>query len=166
MFGRLDEERGMMTRRTLLGVLAGGVSLAFARTIGARAATPMVVYKNPSCGCCTKWVTHMEANGFTATVHNVDLLPIRAKYKIGPKIESCHTAVIGNYVIEGHVPASDVKTFLAAKPRGILGLTIPGMPQSAPGMDVMPFQPFTVLTFDDKGVTAMFKAHAKAPAGE
>ena len=92
--------RDTMSRRTWLTTAAHAIAAIAVLRRPALAATPMVVYKNPSCGCCSKWVAHMQANGFTATVHDVDLTPIRAKYKIGPKIESCHTAIIGDTVIE------------------------------------------------------------------
>ena len=121
----------------------------------------MQVYKDPYCGCCSKWVDHMRANGFVATVTDTNMTPIRARYGIGERIASCHTAIVSGYVIEGHVPASDVKKLLAAKPKAVKGLTIPGMPASAPGMDVMPFQPYTVLSFDDTGKTAVYARHDK-----
>jgi len=76
-------------------------------------------------------------------------------------LHSCHTSLVGGYVIEGHVPAEDVKKLLAAKPAGIIGLTIPGMPQSAPGMDVTPFQPYDVLTFDKDGKSTVYAKHAR-----
>jgi hypothetical protein len=103
----------------------------------------------------------MRANGFVATVQDTNMTPIRLKYGIGERIASCHTALVGGYVIEGHVPASDVKKLLAAKPKGVKGLTIPGMPQSAPGMDVLPFQPYTVLAFDEAGKTTVYARHDK-----
>ena len=153
-----------MTRRqllTYLGTLAGvaiGGRLAGAQ---GQAKTPIAVYKDPLCGCCGKWVEHMQANGFAPTVTVTDMPPIRAKYKVANTVASCHTSVIGGYVIEGHVPASDVRLLLTRKPKGIVGITIPGMPPSAPGMDMQPFQPYTVLTFDEKGATTVFMKHTK-----
>ena len=133
------------------------------RRAGAQAKVPVAVYKDPNCGCCHLWVQHMAANGFATTVTDTaDMNPIKVRYKVAKNLESCHTAVVGGYVIEGHVPASDVKALLAKKPTGLVGLTIPGMPQSAPGMDMKPFQPFTVLTFDAKGTTTVFAKHDKA----
>jgi hypothetical protein len=153
-----------LTRRRLLGILAGSVAAAAAswRPLAAQAPTPIDVYKDPSCGCCTAWVAHMNANGFKAIVHEGPMDPIHTKYKILPALQSCHTGVIGNHVIEGHVPAADVKRFLREKPAGIVGLTIPGMPASAPGMDAKPFQPYTVLSFDAQGKTTVFAKHDKA----
>jgi hypothetical protein len=150
--------RGLLQRVLAVAPVALGGSLAFAQ-----AKIPMVVYKDPGCGCCEKWVAHMTASGFTATVHDTpDMTPIRARYKVTSALAGCHTAIVGNYVVEGHVPASDVKALLAKKPAGILGLTVPGMPASAPGMDTTPFRPYTVLTFDAKGATTVFAQHNKA----
>ena len=153
-----------ISRRTLFARLAAVAPLVFASSrVFAQAKTPMMVIKDPSCGCCEKWIAHMTANGFTATVTNTpDMKPVKLRYKVPSALESCHTALIAGYVIEGHVPGADVKTFLARKPAGMLGLTIPGMPASAPGMDLAPFQPYTVLAFDAKGATTPFSTHNKA----
>jgi hypothetical protein len=104
----------------------------------------------------------MTANGFDVRVTDGNMTPIKTKYGIPEKLQSCHTAIVGGLVIEGHVPAPDVRTFLARKPVGIVGLTIPGMPASAPGMDSKPFQPYTVLTFDRAGKTTVFAQHDRA----
>jgi hypothetical protein len=155
-----------VSRREVLSGLAGAVALVVVpRLASAQTAKPagrLEVYKDPQCGCCSLWVDHMKANGFTAAVQDVDVTPIKAKYKITATLASCHTTLVGGYVIEGHVPASDVKRLLAEKPKGIVGLTIPGMPQSAPGMDMKPFQPYTVLSFDAQGKTAVYAKHDKA----
>src|SRR5262245_59012229 len=138
-----------ITRRRALIALSGaaaGIAVA-PRSLAGQAATPIVVYKDPSCGCCTSWVQHMNANGFKATVHEGPIDPVHVKYKIPSALQSCHTGVIGNYIIEGHVPAADVKRLLREKPARVVGVTIPGMPQSAPGMDQRPFRPYTVLAF-------------------
>src|SRR5262245_27412478 len=150
-----------VSRRTLLAGLVG-ISTLMPRRAAAQAKTPLVVYKDASCGCCRNWVKHMEASGFAATVHDtLDMASVKARNKVPTSVESCHTALVGNYVIEGHVPAADVKRLLTSKPAGIVGLTIPGMPASAPGMDVQPFQPYTVLTFDATGKTTTFARHDK-----
>jgi hypothetical protein len=156
-----------MTRRAALlslPVAFAGVATAL---VGAQTKTasqpkiPIRVYKDPSCGCCTKWVEHMTANGFVASVLAVEMAPIKKQYSVPSRLESCHTTIVGGYVVEGHVPADDVKKLLAAKPAGIIGLTIPGMPQSAPGMDVTPFQPYEVLTFDKDGKTTVYAKHTR-----
>ena len=152
----------MMNRRDAvirLGAVAGA-ALLLPRALAARAKVAIVVYKDPSCGCCSKWVEHLQANGFMASVkETTDIEPIKEKYQVRTELRSCHTAVVGGYAIEGHVPAADIKRLLAAKPKGIVGLTIPGMPPSAPGMDGKPFVAYTVLTFDARGTTAVFAEH-------
>jgi hypothetical protein len=122
--------------------------------------TPLVVYKDPDCGCCEKWVAHMKTNGFAPTVTNTrDIASIKRQHHVPDALASCHTALVAGYVVEGHVPAADVKRLLAQKPKGIVGLTIPGMPSSAPGMDMTPFKPYTVLSFDAQGKTMVFAEH-------
>jgi len=114
----------------------------------------MTVYKSASCGCCGDWVDHMKANGFKLQVHNTNNLnSIKQKAGLTPKLASCHTAFINGYVVEGHVPASDVKRLLAEKP-DIKGLTVPGMPSGAnvPGMEMSPDNAkFDVLGFKEDG---------------
>jgi hypothetical protein len=131
--------------------------------VAGQATTPITVYKSATCTCCQQWVTHMAANGFAPTVTNsTEMTAIKRRHNVAPPLQSCHTSLVGGYVIEGHVPAADVKRLLAAKPAGVIGLTIPGMPPSAPGMDMTPFQPFTVLTFDAKGGTTTFARHTRS----
>lgn len=121
-------------------------------------AAQMTVYKSESCGCCKGWVEHMAADGFELEVVNTDnLAPIKADAGLRPGLASCHTALVEGYVIEGHVPAADVRRLLEQRP-AVKGLTIPGMPQSAPGMDV-PGTPYEVLSFDENGQTAVFSRY-------
>jgi hypothetical protein len=153
-----------LSRREVLGRLVGAAAVASVWTRGGAAQSPVkiVVYKDPNCGCCAKWVDHMNANGFAAAVTNsTNMGAIKKQNGVAPQLESCHTTLVGGFVIEGHVPASDVKRLLKERPKGIVGLTIPGMPASAPGMDVMPFQPYTVLTFDAQGKTTVYARHDK-----
>jgi hypothetical protein len=148
----------------LARLLVTAAPLAFVPSrLLAQAKTPVAVFKDPSCGCCEKWVAHLTANGFAVTVTNTsDMTSVNARYKVPAALESCHTATVANYVIVGHVPAADVRRLLAEKPAGVVGLTIPGMPASAPGMDMAPFQPYTVLAFDAKGATTGYARHTKA----
>jgi hypothetical protein len=96
----------------------------------------MTVYKSPTCGCCTKWIKHMEDNGFHINaVDVIEMNIIKEKYGINRKLASCHTAVVDGYVIEGHVPAVDVKRLLSEK-LDVLGLSVPGMPMGSPGMEM------------------------------
>ena len=155
-----------LSRRRLCLQLIGTVAAVVggARLVVAQAKPPLVVYKDAGCDCCAKWVEQMQKLGYKATVSDVAMGPIKQKYKVPPRLQSCHTTLVGNYVIEGHVPASDIAKLLAQKPKGVIGLTIPGMPASAPGMDQVPFRPYTVLTFDALGATTVFAQHNK-PGG-
>ena len=97
----------------------------------------LTVYKSPTCGCCTKWIDHMNEAGFVSNTHHPkDLNEIKQLNSVPPRYQSCHTAVIDDYVFEGHVPAAVIQRFLAEKPRDVLGLTVPGMPMGSPGMDM------------------------------
>ncbi|HEY4100586.1 MAG TPA: DUF411 domain-containing protein [Gemmatimonadales bacterium] len=127
-----------------------------ATTLAAWRATPtalpaMRVLKNPGCACCAKWITYMKQEGFTVSVEDkADFTDLKRANGVTRELESCHTAFVGGYVIEGHVPADLVKKLLAEKPAGVKGLSAPGMPASAPGMD-MPGQHYTIYSFDAAG---------------
>jgi len=122
----------------------------------------LAVYKTPTCGCCSKWVEHMKQNGFTGHVTDLnDLSAIKTKHGVPSKLQSCHTGVVNGYVVEGHVPASDVKRMLKERP-AIAGLTLPGMPSGSPGMEAPgSIKPpaYDVLTFDKKGGTRVYARH-------
>src|SRR6185436_37899 len=121
-----------------------------------RTAPKITTYKSPTCGCCSKWVDHMRANGFDVTATNVeDMAAVKQKYGVPDKAGSCHTSVVGDYVIEGHVPADVVKRLLAERPK-LAGLATPGMPASAPGMDI-PGQPYTIVAFDRAGQLTVYE---------
>lgn len=93
------------------------------------------VYKSPTCGCCNKWIDHLKANGFAVRSHDTpDVVQHKIRLGIPPGYDSCHTAEVGGYVIEGHVPAKDIKRLLKEKPVA-RGLTVPGMPIGSPGME-------------------------------
>ena len=152
-----------LDRRSLLLGLCGTAAgvLGLPRPASAQTKPTMIVYKDPSCGCCQEWVNHATVHGYRVTVIKTDMAAIKVKHNVPANLASCHTTLIDGYVVEGHVPASDIARLLKERPKGILGLTIPGMPQSAPGMDVTPFQPFTVLTFNAKGQTTVYRRHTK-----
>ena len=120
-------------RRTLLAAALAAPALAWAKPAAATA-TPVEVWKDPNCGCCQDWVRHMEANGFAVTLHDSGNAAVRARLGLPQRLGSCHTALVGGYLLEGHVPAADVKKLLAEKPQA-LGLAVPGMPVGSPGMD-------------------------------
>jgi hypothetical protein len=141
----------------LLAVAATSHS-AFAHTQAA--AKPLVaVYKSPTCGCCGKWIEYMQTKGYTTTVTNLaDVAPIKVKYRVPPRLQSCHTSMVGGYVIEGHVPAEDIRRLLRERP-AIVGLAAPGMPAGAPGMDVPNSPPYDVIAFEKDGRTRVFATH-------
>ncbi len=120
------------------------------------------VWKSPTCGCCKDWITHMEKSGFRFTVHEVGNTAMRQRMKVPMALGSCHTAVIGRYAIEGHVPARDVQRLLKEKPDAI-GLTVPGMPVGSPGMDGPEYggrkDPYDVLLIAMDGSTRVFSSY-------
>ncbi len=126
----------------------------------AAGALPAVkVYKSPTCGCCGKWVEHMKANGFKVVTHEMnDVTPHKQRLGVPVGMGSCHTAEVGGYLVEGHVPADDVKRLLAEKPKA-KGLVSPGMPQSAPGMDMPGKQPYEIFLVRQDGSTSSFARH-------
>lgn len=108
--------------------------LSMAPLAYARARPEVEVWKDPNCGCCKDWIAHMEQSGFKTVVHETGNNAIRARLGLPAKYASCHTALVQGYVIEGHVPAADIRKLLGQKPQA-LGLAVPGMPVGAPGMD-------------------------------
>lgn len=121
----------------------------------------VTVYKSPTCGCCKKWVTHLEENGFTVKTHEMhNVTPKKIEYGITPQMASCHTAVVNGYVIEGHVPAKDVKRLLKTRPANILGLSVPGMPIGSPGMEQGNRKdPYDVIAIHKNGDKTVFASH-------
>lgn len=126
------------------------------------AAGPAVtVYKDPSCGCCALWVKHLEANGFEVTVHNVeDIAEYKQKHGVPLDAQSCHTAVVDGYTIEGHVPAAEIHRLLKERPQA-KGLAVPGMPIGSPGMEsgTIPNQNYRVLLFKSNGETSVYSEY-------
>jgi hypothetical protein len=141
-----------------VGLVALGTVSGVALT--AQSAAPsIVVYKTPTCGCCTKWVEHLQAGGFTVLTQNRDdLTPIRAQHGVPRALTSCHTALVGGYVVEGHVPAADVKRLIAEKP-AIKGIAVPGMPIGSPGMEGPNPQRYETIAFTAEGLTSVFARH-------
>ncbi|WP_252178108.1 DUF411 domain-containing protein [Endozoicomonas sp. 4G] len=128
----------------------------------AEASFPTVdVYKIPACGCCTDWAKHMEEHGFKVRLHDVPSTAMfRAKGGIPTGMESCHTAFIGDYAFEGHIPAEDIIRLLTEKPEGVNGLTVPGMPMGSPGMDYgNSKEPYQVVSFTEDGKLSVFATH-------
>jgi hypothetical protein len=119
----------------------------------------ITVYKSEGCGCCEKWVEHLQKNGFTVKAHNVpDLAAYRAKSGIPESLAACHTARVGAYAIEGHVSAREIKRLLAERPKA-KGLAVPGMPAGSPGMESDRPEPYDVLLVKPDGTTAVFQGY-------
>jgi hypothetical protein len=121
----------------------------------------MTVYKSASCGCCRGWVEHVHAAGFTVEVHDLDnLSEIKNEAAVPEKARSCHTAIVGGYTIEGHVPAPTILRLLREKPR-VAGLAVAGMPVGTPGMEVPGREPdkYDVLSYQADGSTAVYESH-------
>ncbi len=167
--------RRLFTSRLLaLGLVSTGIVL-----IGCSAAQPpqaqsveavadqmavnseLVVFRSPTCGCCHQWIEHMEAAGFTVK-DNVteDMTAIKEQYGVPANLASCHTTIVDGYVVEGHIPAEDVRRLLAEKP-DVAGIAVPGMPIGSPGMESGDYvEPYTVFSFTESGEMAAFAEHS------
>jgi len=155
----------MTDRRHFLALAALGTAglLLPGRLFAAASAlkTPMTVYKSSTCGCCTSWVSYMQRNGFVPTIITVDdparLNDIKTTSGVPEALRSCHTALVGDYAIEGHVPADLVLKMIREKPQG-RGLAVPGMITGSPGMDGpgMPARPYDVLLFQRDGSSRVY----------
>ena len=148
----------MITRRHFVCATAAALALGTFGRAGAQQLPLMSVYKSPTCGCCGEWVKHIRANGFRVETHEIaDVTPIRRRYGVPEYLASCHTALIGGYAIEGHVPAPDIRRLLREKPK-VQGLAVPGMVVGSAGMEQGPPQPYATLAFDDRG-SRVFARH-------
>lgn len=135
----------------------GGVAL-WTQSSSEANAVEITVHKLATCGCCDDWVKHLRKAGFKVSTHNHrDMNEIRASYGVSPTLSSCHTAIVDGYVVEGHVPAADIKRIIRERPE-IAGLAAPGMPLKSPGMQPagLPPQGYKVLAFDEKGRTSVY----------
>ena len=148
--------------RVSLASLTLGIVLALGANVwmAAQATRPqMTVYKSDSCGCCAKWVEHMQANGFDVKAINVDDIDkVKRERGVPADAASCHTAIVNGYVVEGHVPADAVLKMLKEKP-AIAGIAVPGMPMGSPGMEVPGGQKeaFNIVAFDKAGKTSIYQ---------
>ncbi len=135
-------------------------------SLAENAGTTLSVYKNQQCGCCDKWVEHLEELGFQVNAHNMEiseLNAIKTERGVAPQIRSCHTGVYQDkYVFEGHIPAKFISKFLLEKPEGAIGLTVPGMPVGSPGMEVEnKFSPYDILLIKEDGTHTVY-AHVES----
>ncbi len=140
--------------------LVRGALLAAAVAVNsAWAAETLTVYKSPTCGCCSEWAQHMKKNGFDVQVREVpDILPYERKFGVPQSMSSCHIATVGGYVVEGHVPAADVKRLLRERPK-VVGVSAPGMPQGSPGMEQGRTERYETMLFDASGRATVFERH-------
>jgi hypothetical protein len=148
-------------RRTVtLALLSAFIAPAMAQ----RRSEPLIeVYKSPTCGCCKDWIKHLEANGFAVKAHDVaDSRQYRARFGMPHKYGSCHTGLVAGYVVEGHVPAREIKRLLRERPSA-LGISVPGMPIGSPGMDTPSYNghvdPYDVLLVQADGRATVFAAY-------
>jgi hypothetical protein len=134
-------------------VMGFGVTFVMLSAFQWAEATEVKVYKSPWCGCCTAWSEHMRDNGFSVTeIKREDMDSIKRDLGVPNQLESCHTAMVEGYIVEGHVPADDVKRLLAEKPKA-KGISAPGMPMGSPGMEQGDEKdPYTVVMFGEDGM--------------
>lgn len=149
------------TRRRQLLAVALIMPLAHAQA----QAQPLVeVWKSPTCGCCNDWIKHLEQAGFTVKANDSGNTAVRNKLGMPNRYASCHTALVAGYVVEGHVPAADIRRLLAEKPKA-LGLAVPDMPIGSPGMDGPAYgnriEPYDVLLIGADGKSTVFNSHGK-----
>ncbi len=124
---------------------------------------PIEVFKTPTCGCCTKWVDLLRQNGFApkvADLSQAEVTAVKEKHNVPRALHSCHTAIVGGYVVEGHTPIADIQRLLKQRP-AVLGIAVPGMPTGSPGMEGPNPQPYDVLTFDKQGATKVFSTQGR-----
>lgn len=149
-----------MKRRNLLVLGLSAVAATAAPALEAGALPVVEVFRNPSCGCCGAWAEHLQAAGFDVKITAVeDTSVVRKRHGLPERLRSCHTAVVAGYVVEGHVPANDIKKLLAMRPLAI-GLAVPGMPAGSPGMEAGSRRDrYQVLLVDKQGREQVFAAH-------
>jgi hypothetical protein len=151
-------------RRTLIGLLAGAAAAPLLPT-RALAAAPasLTMWRDPGCGCCTEWAKRVETafGSKMRVINSPDMGAVKRARGVPEDLRSCHTAVVNGVVIEGHVPPADIKRLLAKRPRGVLGLAVPGMPAGSPGMDVghNHRQRYQVFAFSAGGKRSVFAGH-------
>jgi hypothetical protein len=151
-----------MTLKVCARTLLAALVLATVPLLAQQRPAPMVqIYKSPTCGCCANWVKHLQQAGFRTQVTDLDdVAAIKAQRGIPRAAHSCHTAVVDGYVIEGHVPATDVQRLLKERP-AVVGIAVPGMPIGSPGMEVPNVKPqqYNVVSFDKQGQLKVFASH-------
>ncbi|ESS71351.1 hypothetical protein MGMO_105c00030 [Methyloglobulus morosus KoM1] len=150
----------MKAKQFLTIALLVNTGFIFAESKQTEKSVDIVVNRSPTCSCCGKWVEHLEQNNFNVKdIVSGDVQAIKNKYGITQDLASCHTAIVDGYVVEGHVPASDIRTLLKNKP-DIVGLTVPGMPNGTPGMEMGGKKDaYEVIGFDKKNQHHVFNSY-------
>ncbi|MCM8854684.1 MAG: DUF411 domain-containing protein [Candidatus Thiodiazotropha sp.] len=122
-------------------------------------AADIVVYKSPTCGCCSAWIKHLQKNGFSVEMHDrKNMHLVKNSLGVPSHLQSCHTALVGDYIVEGHVPADDITRLLKEKP-AVKGITVPGMPMGSPCMEGPRNDKYDVLTFEKNGKTRIYSSY-------
>ncbi len=124
--------------------------------------TAITVYRSPTCSCCGKWLEHLKQNNFAIKdVLTEDMKATKIKYGVSDEMASCHTAIVDGYVVEGHVPANDIRAMLKTKPK-VVGIAVPQMPSGTPGMEMGDKKdPYNVMSFDSENHYQVFKSHTE-----
>lgn len=156
----------IFSRNTKLYISTGIVavlailSFMFWPIMNSVAGPEIVIYKSPTCGCCTKWASYLKDNGFNVTqIKTQNLNTVKQNQRIPPNLSSCHTAIVDGYIVEGHVPVNAIRRMLKEKP-SIKGITVPGMPIGSPGMEQgTTKQPYDVLAIHADGSTAIYESY-------
>ncbi len=156
-----------MQRRLILKAIASLMAATASPWVFAQTRPQVEVWKDPNCGCCKDWIAHLQTNGFDVKVHDSGNAAARTRLRIPEKMGSCHTATVGAYAIEGHVPARDIQRLLKERPKAI-GLAVPGMPIGSPGMDTALYRgrvdAYDVLLVLEDGSSRVFKSYTGASA--
>jgi hypothetical protein len=153
-----------MQRRFLVHAISLLATAAISPSLLAQTKPQVEVWKDPNCGCCKDWVTHLQSNGFTVRVFDSGNAAARARLKVPEALGSCHTALVGGYAIEGHVPVRDIHRLLKERPTAV-GLAVPGMPIGSPGMDGAIYagrkDAYDVLLIQPGGATLVYNSYPK-----
>jgi hypothetical protein len=146
------------SRIALVTVLVAAAATLVSCGVGAQAKpVPITVYKSPTCGCCAKWVEHLQAAGFRPEVHDeTQMDAVKTKVGVPADLRSCHTAIVDGYAIEGHVPADVIRKLLEERPK-VAGIAVPGMPVGSPGMESGDQKtPYDVVAYTKDGTTSIY----------
>lgn len=149
-----------------IGVVVAATELRPTPSVQAAAPDTVVVFKSPTCNCCSKWIEHLRQAGMQVEVHNEsEMSLVKTRLGVPEALASCHTATVNGYVIEGHVPVEDIKQLLATRPKA-KGIAVPGMPVGSPGMEMgNSIEPYDVLLIPaDQQAPTVFAHHGPSPS--